>query len=288
MSGPRRKKGVYKKPHPSKSLDDLSESSKPAPVRRDSRDGQRTVTISKQEFLSEIKLIGGRGYGMFIETDSRRHTVETGDKIMEIGDKSTVGLTRAALFELLDAGFLRSDCVRLTVFYDAKALSQLPPHAKDNFYGRCIQSYRPTYSILAKTHYLSYEKGDVLHITNTLPTGHAGYWQAEKVGSKGETLGAGLVPVSFSPDSPDDKFRNANPRGSPKCANKASSLEGSSRCSSPSSSFARPFLIYRPVCRVSEGLPQAHRQSVRQHSGRRQVLFLHSRGGQQPGGCSRG
>ena len=42
------------------------------------------MTITKQEFLLEIKLIGGRGYGMFIETDSRRHTVETGDKILEV------------------------------------------------------------------------------------------------------------------------------------------------------------------------------------------------------------
>ena len=51
------------------------------------------MTITKQEFLSEIKLIGGRGYGMFIETDSRRHTVETGDKILEVCSSS---LTRNA------------------------------------------------------------------------------------------------------------------------------------------------------------------------------------------------
>ena len=55
---------------------------------------------------------------------------------LQIGDRSTAGLTRAEVFEQLDASFLRSDSVRLTVFYDAKALSQLPPHAKDNFHVR--------------------------------------------------------------------------------------------------------------------------------------------------------
>ena len=57
---------------------------------------------------------------------------------LQIGDRPVGGLTRAEVFELLDASFLKSDSVRLTVFYDAKALSQLPPHAKDNFYVRCV------------------------------------------------------------------------------------------------------------------------------------------------------
>ena len=42
------------------------------------------MTITKEEFLSEINLIGGRGYGIFIETDSKKHIVETGDRILEV------------------------------------------------------------------------------------------------------------------------------------------------------------------------------------------------------------
>ena len=34
--------------------------------------------------MSEINLIGGRGYGVFIQTDSRKLNVETGDEILEV------------------------------------------------------------------------------------------------------------------------------------------------------------------------------------------------------------
>ena len=36
--------------------------------------------------------------------------------------------------ELLDARFSRNEPVTLTVLYDAKSLSELPPNAKDNFF----------------------------------------------------------------------------------------------------------------------------------------------------------
>jgi hypothetical protein len=192
---------------------------------------------------------------VFIETDSRKHTVETGDKILEIGDRVTNSLTRAEVFELLDSSFLRNDSVRLTVFYDAKSLSQLPPHAKDNFYVRCIQPYRPTHSILTKNNDLAFEKGDVLHITNTLPTGHAGYWTAEKVGSKGEIQGAGLVPISLNQDSGDDRIRNGSPKTLPKYNNKASSIDGMLK--SPTTSlFSKALQLYHPVCQVTVKYPR--------------------------------
>ena len=35
-------------------------------------------------FLTDIRLVGGRGYGIFIQTDSRRLDVETGDEILEV------------------------------------------------------------------------------------------------------------------------------------------------------------------------------------------------------------
>ena len=60
---------------------------------------------------------------------------------VQIGDKSVGRLTRAEVFELLDLSFMKNDSVQMTVFYDAKSLSQLPPHAKDNFYVRCVSVY---------------------------------------------------------------------------------------------------------------------------------------------------
>ena len=45
-------------------------------------------------------------------------------------------------------------------------------------------------------------------------TGHTGYWQAEKVGSKGEIQGSGLIPISLNSDSGDDKIKNGSKNGS--------------------------------------------------------------------------
>ena len=45
---------------------------------------------------------------------------------------------------------------------------------------------------------------------STGQTGHAGCWTAEKMGSKGEIQGAGLVPISLNPDSGDDRIRNGS------------------------------------------------------------------------------
>ena len=59
------------------------------------------MTITKQEFLSEIKLIGGRGYGIFIETDSRRHRVETGDKILEVSSHTVTPSTGSSNISVL-------------------------------------------------------------------------------------------------------------------------------------------------------------------------------------------
>ena len=44
---------------------------------------------------------------------------------------------------------------------------------------------------------LTFEKGHVFHVVDTLPLGHAGMWRVEKVGSKGEIGEMGLVPLSL-------------------------------------------------------------------------------------------
>ena len=41
-------------------------------------------------------------------------------------------------------------------------------------------------------------------IVSVVSPGHLGYWQAEKVGSKGEILAVGLVPIVLTPDLGDD------------------------------------------------------------------------------------
>ena len=63
------------------------------------------MTITKQEFLSEIKLIGGRGYGIFIETDSRRHRVETGDKILEVSSHTVTPSTGSSNISVVRSPF---------------------------------------------------------------------------------------------------------------------------------------------------------------------------------------
>ena len=55
-----------------------------SPTLPSSRNGERSVSITKEEYSSQITLIGGRGYDVFIETDSRKLAVETGDRVLEV------------------------------------------------------------------------------------------------------------------------------------------------------------------------------------------------------------
>ena len=45
---------------------------------------------------------------------------------------------------------------------------------------------------------LTFDKGQIFHVVDTLPLGHAGMWRVERVGSKGETGEMGLVPISLT------------------------------------------------------------------------------------------
>jgi hypothetical protein len=97
-------------------------------------------------------------------------------------------------------------------------------------------------------------------IVSVVSPGHLGYWQAEKVGSKGEILAVGLVPIVLTPDLGDDsssgsvslplRIKNI---GSPKLGmkgSKASSMTDDQKSTVPST--AKAFNIYRPVRRVLE------------------------------------
>ena len=59
--------------------------------------------------------------------------------VPQIGDKTILGLTRAEVVDLLESFFSRKQPAPLTVMYNTKALSQLPPEAKDDFHVRYIR-----------------------------------------------------------------------------------------------------------------------------------------------------
>lgn len=44
-------------------------------------------------------------------------------------------------------------------------------------------------------HLLSYDKGDIFYVSDTLPADHVGMWQVNKLNSRGETIEAGFIPV---------------------------------------------------------------------------------------------
>ena len=65
---------------------------------------------------------------------------------------------------------------------------------RDNFYVRSKMSYqRPP--VRGGSQLLSYEKGDIFHVFDTLPTDHLGMWNVKKLNSRGEAIETGLIPV---------------------------------------------------------------------------------------------
>ena len=42
---------------------------------------------------------------------------------------------------------------------------------------------------------LSYEKGDIFCVFDTLPLDHVGMWNVKKLNSRGEAIETGLIPV---------------------------------------------------------------------------------------------
>ena len=65
---------------------------------------------------------------------------------------------------------------------------------RDNFYIRSKMSYqRPP--VRGGSQLLSYEKGDIFHVFDTLPTDHLGMWNVKKLNSRGEAIETGLIPV---------------------------------------------------------------------------------------------
>ena len=66
---------------------------------------------------------------------------------------------------------------------------------RDNFYVRSKMSYqRPTVRG-GGNQLLSYEKGDIFYVFDTLPLDHVGMWNVKKINSRGEGIEAGLIPV---------------------------------------------------------------------------------------------
>jgi len=60
------------------------------------------VLLPKGQLGRGLKLVGGRGYGVFIH--SHRHTsrgLQTGDQVTKIGNKSVDNLTYAEVMEIL-------------------------------------------------------------------------------------------------------------------------------------------------------------------------------------------
>ena len=47
---------------------------------------------------------------------------------------------------------------------------------------------------------LSYDKGDIFYVCDTLPADHVGVWQVKKLNSRGEVIESGLIPVEVRCD----------------------------------------------------------------------------------------
>ena len=44
---------------------------------------------------------------------------------------------------------------------------------------------------------ISYEKGDIFYVFDTLPLDHVGVWHVKKLNSKGEAIETGFIPVEI-------------------------------------------------------------------------------------------
>ena len=128
---------------------------------------------------------------------------------MKIDDKSLDNLTYAEVMEILHSYSSKQEQCLLSLNHDMDAYSRLPSsNARDSFYVRAKVSHQKN----SVRNELTFEKGAIFHVVDTLPHGYPRMWRVERVGSKGEMEEVGLLPISLSPAEVMENAATSLPR----------------------------------------------------------------------------
>ncbi|CAE1291025.1 TJP1 [Acanthosepion pharaonis] len=164
--------------------------------RHNVRTDSRCVSFRKDpEVGLGLRLAGGNATGIFIASvhpgsGAEKEGLVEGDQILKVNDVEITGMTREeAVTYLLGVEGQVTICVQ---------------HRKDE-YDLIMASHEAGDSFYVKTHYayeqsesseLSFARGDILRIKDTLYGGLSGSWLAIRIGKKNEELQKGIIPNS--------------------------------------------------------------------------------------------
>ncbi|XP_054258978.1 tight junction protein ZO-1-like isoform X4 [Macrosteles quadrilineatus] len=151
----------------------------------------RFITFQKEGSVG-IRLTGGNEVGIFVTavqpgSPASLQGLQPGDKILKVNDMDMKGVTReeAVLFLLS-----LQDQIHLIV-----------QHRRDE-YEQIVASQRgDSFHIKAHFNYdqpnkgeMSFRKGDVFHVTDTLHNGVVGAWQVYRIGRNNQEVQKGIIP----------------------------------------------------------------------------------------------
>ncbi|XP_071033804.1 tight junction protein ZO-1 isoform X2 [Parasteatoda tepidariorum] len=139
-----------------------------------------------------IRLTGGNDVGIFVTgvqhgTPAFLQGLQSGDKILKVNDIDMRGFTKEEAVALL-VGI--QDQVNLIVQYRKEEYEDVINNQKgDSFYIRTHFSHEST----GKGE-LSFRKGEVFHIVDTLHNGKPGSWLVYRLGRNGQEIQRGVIP----------------------------------------------------------------------------------------------
>ncbi|GIX89519.1 tight junction protein ZO-1, partial [Caerostris darwini] len=141
-----------------------------------------------------IRLTGGNEVGIFVTgvqhgTAAFLQGLQAGDKILKVNDMDMRGFTKEEAVALLVS---IQDQINLIVQYRNDEYEDVINNSKgDSFYIRTHFSHEST----GKGE-LSFRKGEVFHVVDTLYNGKPGYWLVYRLGRSGQEMQRGVIPNS--------------------------------------------------------------------------------------------
>ncbi|XP_075257132.1 uncharacterized protein LOC142349449 isoform X4 [Convolutriloba macropyga] len=142
-----------------------------------------------------LKLAGGNATGVFVMavqdgSQSKRQGLSGGDEIVEVGEEKTSGMTREQVLKALQASKTHFD---ILIRRNQEGFRQFNSRntSGDSFYVRAHLQYNAN-----KEGALTFNMGDILHVTDTLPGGkdREGCYLASRVNDARKDMEAGLIP----------------------------------------------------------------------------------------------
>ncbi|CAL1264673.1 unnamed protein product [Larinioides sclopetarius] len=153
----------------------------------------RFITFQKDGTVG-IRLTGGNEAGIFVTgvqhgTAAFLQGLQSGDKILKVNDIDMRGFTKEEAVALLVS---IQDQVNLIVQYRKDEYEDVINNSKgDSFYIRTHFSHEST----GKGE-LSFRKGEVFHVVDTLYNGKPGSWLVYRLGRNGQEIQRGVIPNS--------------------------------------------------------------------------------------------